>query len=157
MALTGAACVGSVAVVIAIAICLAATSYFASYFAWAATGCALSCFFFQSPMAARMASSASTEQWIFTGGSDSSFTMSMFLMASASSTVLPLTHSVAKDDDAIAEPQPNVLNLASSMTFVSRLTLICSFMTSPHSGAPTRPVPTSALLLSIEPTLRGLL
>ena len=45
---------------------------------------------------------------------------------------------------------------ASSMIFVSGLTWICSFMTSPHSGAPTRPVPTVWLLLSIEPTLRGL-
>src|SRR5580692_1551802 len=98
----------------------------------AVTGLELSCFFFQSPIAARMASSANTEQWIFTGGSDSSFTMSMFLMARASSTVLPLTHSVAKEEEAIAEPQPKVLNLASSMTLVSRLTLICSFMTSPH-------------------------
>src|ERR1700733_8236430 len=123
----------------------------------AVTGLELSCFFFQSPIAARMASSANTEQWIFTGGSDSSFTMSMFLMARASSTVLPLTHSVAKEEEAIAEPQPNVSNLASSMTLVSRLTLICNFMTSPHSGAPTKPVPTSALLLSIEPPLRGLL
>jgi len=69
------------------------------------TGLALSCFFFQSPMAARIASSANTEQWIFTGGSDSSFTMSMFLMERASSTVLPLTHSVAREDEAIAEPQ----------------------------------------------------
>jgi len=51
--------------------------------------------------------------------------------------VLPLTHSVASDDDAIAEPQPKVLNLASSMTLVCGLTLICNFMTSPHSGAPT--------------------
>src|SRR6266851_4737251 len=45
------------------------------------TGFAVSCFFFQSPIAARIASSANTEQWILTGGSDSSFTMSMFLMA----------------------------------------------------------------------------
>src|SRR5579862_5111169 len=128
------------------------------YFAWAAaTGLEVSCFFFQSPMAARMASSASTEQWILTGGSESSFTISMFLMERASSTVLPFTHSVASEDDAMAEPQPKVLNLASSMTLVSRLTLICSFMTSPHSGAPTKPVPTSWLDLSIEPTLRGLL
>jgi hypothetical protein len=35
------------------------------------------------------------------------------------------------------------------------LTLICSFITSPHSGAPTRPVPTSWAFLSIEPTFRG--
>src|ERR1700680_3099376 len=73
------------------------------YFAAAATGLATSFFFFQSRMAARIASSASTEQWIFTGGSESSFTMSMFLMLRASSTVLPLTHSVASEDEAIAE------------------------------------------------------
>src|SRR6185437_17034801 len=76
-------------------------------------------FFFQSPMAARIASSASTEQWIFTGGSESSFTMSVFLMARASSTDRPLIHSVASEELAIAEPQPKVLNLASSMTWVS--------------------------------------
>src|SRR5262245_14491670 len=120
------------------------------------TGAAVACFFFQSPIAARIASSASTEQWIFTGGNASSFTMSVFLMAKASSTVLPFTHSVARDEEAIAEPQPNVLNLASSMTCVSEFTLICRRITSPHSGAPTRPVPTSLLLLSIEPTFRGL-
>src|SRR2546426_8121255 len=125
------------------------------YWASTAAGFGTSRFFFQSPIAARMASSARTEQWIFTGGSESSFTMSIFLIERASSTVLPLTHSVASDEDAIAEPQPNVLNLASSMTLVSRLTLLCSFITSPHSGAPTRPVPTSGLDLSIEPTLRG--
>src|SRR5712691_1242565 len=51
-----------------------------------ATGFAVSCFFFQSPIAARIASSANTEQWILTGGSDSSFTMSMFLFAGASTT-----------------------------------------------------------------------
>jgi len=34
---------------------------------------------------------ASTEQWIFTGGSESSRTMSVFLIESASSTVLPFT------------------------------------------------------------------
>ena len=50
-----------------------------------------------------MASSASTEQWIFTGGRLSSRTISVFEMASASSTVLPLTHSVASDKLAIAE------------------------------------------------------
>src|SRR5450631_4142556 len=128
-----------------------------NYFASTATGCATSCFFFQSPIAARIASSASTEQWIFTGGSASSFTISVFLICSASSTVLPFTHSVASEDEAIADPQPKVLNFASSMTLVCGFTLICSFMTSPHSGAPTRPVPTSLLFLSIEPTLRGLL
>src|SRR5260370_10708405 len=87
------------------------------YLASAVTGCAVCCFFFQSPIAARMASSARTEQWIFTGGSESSFTMSIFLIVRASSTVLPLTHSVASDEDAIAQPQPKDFNLASSMRF----------------------------------------
>src|ERR1035438_5976632 len=123
----------------------------------AALGCSwLACFFFQSPMAARIASSASTEQWILTGGKDNSLTISVFLICRASSTVLPLTHSVASEEEAMAEPQPKVLNFASSMMLVTGLTLICSFMTSPHSGAPTRPVPISGLLLSNEPTLRGL-
>ena len=67
-------------------------------------------------MALLMASSARTEQWIFTGGRFSSSTIWTFLIVSASSTVFPLIHSVASEDDAMAEPQPNVLNLASSMT-----------------------------------------
>ena len=70
-----------------------------------------------------MASSASTEQWIFTGGRLSSVTMSVFLIASASSTVLPFSHSVARLELAIAEPQPNVLNFASSMMPVSGIDL----------------------------------
>ena len=49
--------------------------------------------------------------------------MSVFLIGSASSTVLPFTHSVASEDEAIAEPQPKVLNFASSMTLVSRIDL----------------------------------
>ena len=64
---------------------------------------------------------------------------------------------MARLDEAMALPQPNVLNLASSMTPVSTLTLICSFMTSPHSGAPTSPVPTPGVSLVKDPTLRGLL
>src|SRR3954471_17816778 len=133
-------------------------------YAFASVGCELCCWlpaalclFFQSLIAARIASSANTEQWIFTGGRASSFTMSVFLIAIASSTFLPLIHSVASDDDAIAEPHPKVLNLASSITWVSGFTLICRRITSPHSGAPTSPVPTSLLLLSSVPTLRGLL
>jgi hypothetical protein len=66
-------------------------------------------------MALLMASSARTEQWIFTGGRLSSVAIMLFLIVPASSTVLPFSHSVASDDDAIAEPQPNVLNLASSI------------------------------------------
>src|SRR5262245_43197377 len=68
--------------------------------------------------------------------------MSVFLIAKASAKVLPLTHSVARLELAMALPQPNVLNFASSITPLSSLTLIWSFITSPHSGAPTRPVPT---------------
>jgi hypothetical protein len=34
-------------------------------------------------------------------------------------------------------------------------TLICSFITSPHAGAPTIPVPTSFASFANEPTLRG--
>ena len=45
------------------------------------------------------------EQWIFTGGSASSSEISEFLMASASSSVRPRTHSVTKELDAMAEPQ----------------------------------------------------
>src|SRR6185312_6866093 len=105
-------------------------------------------------MALLMASSARTEQWIFTGGRFSSLTMSTFLIDSASSTLFPLIHSVASELDAMAEPQPNVLNFASSMTPAS-FTLICRRITSPHAGAPTRPVPTFGSSLSSVPTLRG--
>src|ERR1035437_5628782 len=52
--------------------------------------------------------------------------MSVFLISSASSTVLPFTHSVASEEEAMAEPQPKVLNLASSITRVSGFTLIWS-------------------------------
>src|SRR3989454_3726195 len=40
--------------------------------------------------------------------------------------VLPLTHSVPSEELAIAEPQPNVLNSASSMTCVPELIFVCS-------------------------------
>merc|ERR1719263_2708865 len=66
----------------------------------------------------------------------------------------PLTHSDATDDDAIAEPQPKVLNLAST-TLPSSSTLIWSFITSPQAGAPTRPVPTVGSFLSSDPTFSG--
>ena len=66
-------------------------------------------------------------------------------------------HCSVLAEDAMALPQPNVLNLASSMTFVSGLILICSFITSPHSGAPTMPVPTFGSALSRLPTFLGLL
>src|ERR1700722_3253938 len=105
-------------------------------------------------MALLMASSASTEQWNFTRGRFSSVTMSEFLIASASSMLFPLIHSVAGDADAFAEPQPNVLNRASSMTPAS-LTRIWRRITSPQAGAPTRPVPTLGSSLSSVPTFRG--
>jgi hypothetical protein len=108
-------------------------------------------------MAALIASSASTEQWILTGGRLNSCTISTFLISSACSSVLPFNHSVARLELAIADPHPNVLNFASSMTPVSGFTLTCSFITSPHSGAPTSPVPTAVSPFGNDPTLRGLL
>uniref|UniRef100_A0A6B0U989 Putative secreted protein n=1 Tax=Ixodes ricinus TaxID=34613 RepID=A0A6B0U989_IXORI len=80
--------------------------------------------------------------------------MSVFFMVMASFTFLPLIHSVARELDAIAEPQPKVLNFASTI-FPCSSTLIWSFMTSPQAGAPTRPVPTFSSFLFNEPTLRG--
>lgn len=94
------------------------------------------------------------EQCNFTGGRDSSLAISVFFNIKASSTVLPFTHSVARELEAMADPHPNVLNLA-SMIFPFSSTLICSFMTSPQAGAPTNPVPTFLSFLSREPTLRG--
>src|SRR5258708_23966267 len=79
----------------------------------AGAGTAMPFFFFQSAMAALMASSASTEQWIFTGGSDSSLAISRLVILTASSTDLPFPHSVTSELEAMAEPQPKVLNLAS--------------------------------------------
>lgn len=107
--------------------------------------------------------------------------MSVFLMCSTSSSFFPFTHSEATEEEAIADPHPNVLNLASSIT-PSSFTLICagrgaggagrtrndsragehgahtrpartcSFITSPHAGAPTSPVPTALSPLSKEPS-----
>ena len=57
-------------------------------------------------MAALIASSARIEQWIFTGGSASSSAIWVLRMPAASSSVLPLTHSVTSEEEAIAEPQP---------------------------------------------------
>jgi len=65
--------------------------------------------------------------------------MSVFLILTTSSTCFPLIHSVATDDEAMADPHPNVLNLVSVMRPVSGSTWICSFITSPHAGAPTKP------------------
>ena len=61
-------------------------------------------------MALLITSSARTEQWIFTGGRFSSVTMSLFLIASASAMLLPLIHSVAREDEAIAEADAVLLS-----------------------------------------------
>jgi hypothetical protein len=50
--------------------------------------------------------------------------------------VLPLTHSVAREEQAIAELQPVVLNSASSVTCVSELIFICNFRTVSILGEP---------------------
>lgn len=115
----------------------------------------LVCLVLKSLTADLMASSASIEQCSLTGGKHSSLAISVFLIVTASSIVFPLIHSVAKLDEAMAEPQPNVLNLTSSITPVGD-TLICSFITSPQAGAPTRPVPTDGSSFFNDPTFRGL-
>ena len=54
------------------------------------------------------------------------------LILPASWIVFPFSHSVERLELAMAEPHPEVLNFAS--TIVPFSTLICNFMTSPHSG-----------------------
>ena len=51
-----------------------------------------------------------------TGGRLRSLAISVFLIAPAWSRDMPLTLSVMYDDEAMAEPQPNVLNLTSEIT-----------------------------------------
>src|SRR6266566_4608185 len=58
-------------------------------------------------IAALIASSARIEQWIFTGGSASSSAIWVFLIVSACSSVLPFTHSVTSEEEAIADLQPH--------------------------------------------------
>ena len=50
-----------------------------------------------------------------TGGKHNSFAISVFLTCPACSTDMPFTRSVMYEDEAMAEPQPNVLNLTSLM------------------------------------------
>ena len=64
------------------------------------------------------------EQCNLTGGRHNSAAMSLFLILPASSRDFPLTHSVAKELDAMADPHPNVLNFA-SMIFPFSSTSIC--------------------------------
>ena len=80
--------------------------------------------------------------------------LNSFMTLVSGLTVFPFTHSVAKELEAMAEPQPNVLNLASTI-FPFSSTWFCSFMMSPHAGAPTNPVPTFLDVLSRDPTFRG--
>jgi len=81
----------------------------------------------------------------------------VFLIWAALIERLPLIISVASDDDAIAEPQPK--RLEPGIGNHASLTRISSRITSPHAGAPTRPVPTSLASTSgcdlNVPTLRG--
>lgn len=55
----------------------------------------------------------------------------------------------------MADPHPKVLNLTFSIIPDLSFTCICSFITSPHAGAPTIPVPTLAKDLSMDPTFLG--
>src|SRR5512136_631664 len=100
-----------------------------------------------------MPSSASMEQCIFIGGRPSSASATALLDTShASSRVLPLTSSVAILLEAIAAPQPKVLNFASVMVLFSIFKNI--FIISPQTGFPTSPTPSA---FSISPTFRGFL
>ena len=81
--------------------------------------------------------------------------MSEFFILTASSTNIPSRISVAYELLAIAEPHPNVLKTALSILPVFSFTYIYSFITSPHAGAPTRPVPTFGSFLFSEPTFLG--
>src|SRR5260221_10992381 len=71
------------------------------------------------------------EQCSLTGGRHNSFAISVFLILPASSRDSPLTRSVINELEAIADPQPNVLNLTSEIMPLSS-TRICSFITSPQ-------------------------
>ena len=55
----------------------------------------------------------------------------------------------------MAEPQPNVLNFASSIILFEGFTLICNFKTSPQAGAPTIAVPIFFVFLEKLPTFLG--
>ena len=79
--------------------------------------------------------------------------MSWLVIFSASSIVLPMTSSVSAEDDAIADPQPNVWNCAFVMMFVSGSIFIISFSASPQEIAPTSP---TALASTSTPAFFGL-
>jgi hypothetical protein len=112
------------------------------------------CFDLKSLTADLMASSASMEQCNLTGGKHNSIEISVFFTLHASSMFIPLINSVTRLLDAIALPQPNVLNFASVITPLSS-TRICNFITSPHAGAPTSPVPTLGSVFGRAPAFLG--
>ncbi len=102
------------------------------------------------------APSTSCAQWIFIGGSGPSGAASSCpLIASASAAVLPRINSVAMLATAIAVWQPNVWNVARSMTFrppSSSLNFTHIRSMSPQSGLPTVP---TASAFSISPRFCG--
>ena len=97
-----------------------------------------------------IASSANILQCSLTGGNFKYDAMSLFVIHPASCNDFPIIHSVVSELDAIALPQPKVLNLASEIN-PSLFTYICNRITSPHAGAPTKPVPTFEFVLSKTP------
>ena len=60
--------------------------------------------------------------------------MSELVMLAASFRPLPMIHSVASDELAIADPQPNVLNLASTILPSSST---CGERRAPHGAVNT--------------------
>ena len=76
-------------------------------------------FYLTSSIAFFIASSANIEQCNFTGGSFKYLAISEFFISRASSIFMPLITYVAYEDEAIADPQPNVLNTAFSIVLPS--------------------------------------
>lgn len=56
----------------------------------------------------------------------------------------------------MALPQPKVLNFTSLIVLVDGSTLICSFITSPQAGAPTRPMRVYVSILKSEMEVDGM-
>ena len=77
------------------------------------------------------------------------YTARTYTLHGTPSVPAPLRSSPLRFSLLSPEPQPNVLNLVSTMMPSSICT--CSFITSPHAGAPTRPVPTSSESPSSDP------
>ena len=79
--------------------------------------------------------------------------MSSLVSFLASSNRMPLSISVSTEEEAMAEAQPKVLNLASVITWFSS-TLMLSRRASPQAMEPTLPTPSAP---SISPTFLGLM